>query len=115
MSGLPIAENHANCAAPMSVMITPLSHADPAAVEALLDAAFGPDRHKRTAYRIREGMAADILIFDERTVGDAATFTNPHTYSKGFKYVIVNGEITIDNGKHNGMRKGIVLKGPGVK
>ncbi len=37
--------------------IHPLSAADPAAVEALLDAAFGPDRHGRTAYRIRSGMA----------------------------------------------------------
>jgi N-acyl-D-amino-acid deacylase len=64
---------------------------------------------------IREGMAADILVFDEKTVGDAATFTNPHTYSKGFKYVIVNGEVTIDNGKHTGARSGIVLKGPGVE
>src|SRR6478609_3041606 len=37
---------------------------------------------------IREGMAADVLVFDEKTVGDAATFTSPHTYSKGFRYVI---------------------------
>ena len=64
---------------------------------------------------IREGMAADILVFDERTVGDAATFTNPHAYSKGFKYVIVNGEVTIDNGKHTGARSGSVLKGRGVE
>ncbi len=64
---------------------------------------------------IREGMAADILVFDEKTVGDAATFTNPHTYSKGFKYVIVNGKVTIDNGKHTGVRSGSVLKGPGVE
>jgi predicted N-acetyltransferase YhbS len=41
----------------MTVTITPLSLADPRAVEALLDAAFGDDRHTRTAYRIREGMA----------------------------------------------------------
>ncbi len=42
----------------MSVTIAPLSHADPLAVETLLDAAFGADRHMRTAYRIREGMTA---------------------------------------------------------
>ena len=64
---------------------------------------------------IREGMAADILVFDEKTVGDAATFTAPHAYSKGFKYVIVNGEVTIDNGKHTGARSGSVLKGQGVE
>jgi predicted N-acetyltransferase YhbS len=42
----------------MIVSIAPLSHADPDAVEALLDAAFGADRHTRTAYRIRAGMTA---------------------------------------------------------
>jgi predicted N-acetyltransferase YhbS len=42
----------------MTVAIAPLSDADPNAVEALLDAAFGTDRHTRTAYRIREGMVA---------------------------------------------------------
>jgi len=62
---------------------------------------------------IREGMAADIVVFDEMTVGDAATFTNPHVYSKGFNYVMVNGEVVIDNGKLTGVRSGVVLKGPG--
>ena len=38
--------------------IRPIAHADPRGVEALLDAAFGPDRRRRTAYRIRDGMAA---------------------------------------------------------
>jgi predicted N-acetyltransferase YhbS len=42
----------------MLVTLTPLAAADPHAVEALLDAAFGTDRHSRTAYRIRAGMAA---------------------------------------------------------
>ncbi len=42
----------------MTVTISPLSHADPDAVEVLLDAAFGADRHGRTAYRIRAGMIA---------------------------------------------------------
>ena len=42
----------------MTVALAPLSHADPAEVEDLLDAAFGQDRFQRTAYRIREGTAA---------------------------------------------------------
>jgi N-acyl-D-amino-acid deacylase len=62
---------------------------------------------------LREGMAADIVVFDEKTVSDVATFTNPHAYSKGFQYVIVNGEAVIDQGKLTGTRSGIVLKGPG--
>ena len=42
----------------LAVTLTPLSDADPAAVEALLDAAFGTDRRGRTAYRLREGAVA---------------------------------------------------------
>ena len=53
----------------MQLIIAPLSHADPDAVEALLDAAFGADRHQRTAYRIRRGMTAlpdlSFAAFDE--------------------------------------------------
>ncbi len=55
---------------PMNVTITPLSNADPDAVETLLDAAFGAERHTRTAYRIRAGMTAipalSFAAFDGR-------------------------------------------------
>jgi N-acyl-D-amino-acid deacylase len=61
---------------------------------------------------LRPGMAADIVAFDENTVNDMATFEKPHQYSTGFKYVLVNGAVTVDNGKHNGVRGGMVLKGP---
>jgi N-acyl-D-amino-acid deacylase len=64
---------------------------------------------------LREGFAADIVVFDENSVADAATFTQPHAFSKGFDYVIVNGEVVIQQGKHTGARTGQVLKGPGVK
>lgn len=57
-----------------------------------------------------EGMAADVVLFDEHTVGDAATFINPHAYSTGFKFVLVNGEVVVDNGKHTGTRSGQVLR-----
>jgi N-acyl-D-amino-acid deacylase len=63
---------------------------------------------------LREGMAADIVIFDEKTVGDKATFQKPHAYAEGFKYIIVNGVVTAEQGKHTGVRNGVVLKGPGV-
>lgn len=63
---------------------------------------------------IREGMAADLVVFDETSVADAATFTKPHAFSKGFEYVVVNGTIAMANGKHTGARTGQVLKGPGA-
>ena len=62
---------------------------------------------------LKEGSAADIVIFDENTVADKATFENPHQFSVGFKYVLVNGRLVIDEGKHNGTKSGIPLYGPG--
>ncbi len=59
------------------------------------------------------GYAADIVIFDEKEVKDISTFEKPHAYSKGFRYVIVNGGLTVDNEKHNGTRAGKALYGPG--
>lgn len=63
---------------------------------------------------IREGMAADLVVFDEQTVSDRSTFAAPHAYSTGFAYVIVNGTTTMAHGRHTGARSGLVLKGPGT-
>jgi len=62
---------------------------------------------------LKEGMAADIVIFDENEVKDVATYEQPHAYSKGFHYVIVNGVLTVDDEKHTGARAGKALYGPG--
>jgi N-acyl-D-amino-acid deacylase len=58
---------------------------------------------------IRNGYAADLVIFDENTVSDRATYAQPHAYSVGFSYVLVNGETVIENGKHSGARNGQIL------
>ncbi|GAB4026957.1 N-acyl-D-amino-acid deacylase family protein [Spirosoma gilvum] len=62
---------------------------------------------------LRPGYAADIVVFDEKTVSDKATYDQPHAYTTGIPYVLVNGEPVIDNGKHNGQRPGQLLMGPG--
>ena len=62
---------------------------------------------------LQPGMYADIVVFDPNTVKDQATFERPHAYSTGFKYVLVNGSLTVDNFKHTGARKGVILHGPG--
>jgi N-acyl-D-amino-acid deacylase len=62
---------------------------------------------------LKEGMAADIVIFDENEVEDVSTYAQPHAYSKGFHYVVVNGILTVDNEKHDGARAGKALYGPG--
>lgn len=64
---------------------------------------------------LQPGMFADIVIFDAGTVKDQSTFEHPHAYSTGFKYVLVNGNITVDNFKHIGTRKGVILHGPGYQ
>jgi N-acyl-D-amino-acid deacylase len=59
---------------------------------------------------LREGFAADIVVFNENEVNDMATFDKPHAYSTGFRYVLVNGIMTVENGKHTGARAGMALK-----
>jgi N-acyl-D-amino-acid deacylase len=59
------------------------------------------------------GMAVDITILDSQTVIDKATFENPSQYPEGIPYVIVNGVIVIDNGRHSGAKPGRVLCGRG--
>jgi N-acyl-D-amino-acid deacylase len=63
---------------------------------------------------LAEGYAADIVVFDENKVQDVSTYDRPHAYSQGFKYVIVNGILTVENEKHLGTRAGHALYGPGV-
>jgi N-acyl-D-amino-acid deacylase len=62
---------------------------------------------------LREGFAADILIFDPATVQDLSTYETPHAYSTGFEYVLVNGVLVVENGKHSGARSGKTLLGKG--
>ncbi|HYH15905.1 MAG TPA: amidohydrolase family protein, partial [Flavisolibacter sp.] len=61
---------------------------------------------------LREGFAADVLIFNEKEVQDLSTYQKPHQYSKGFHYVLVNGQIVVENEKHLGTRSGKALLGP---
>jgi N-acyl-D-amino-acid deacylase len=63
---------------------------------------------------LREGYAADIVVFSDKEVKDRSTFEKPHQYSTGFKYILVNGKLTVDNSKHTGARSGRTLMGPGA-
>ena len=62
---------------------------------------------------IRDGMWADVVIFDLERIDDRATYDEPVLYPEGIDYVLVNGRIVIDNGTHTGARPGHVLYGPG--
>jgi N-acyl-D-amino-acid deacylase len=61
---------------------------------------------------LRQGLKADIVIFDPARVRDTATFEKPHSYAEGVNYVIVNGQLVVENGKITDARPGRVLYGP---
>ena len=58
---------------------------------------------------IKEGMIADITLFDPRTVKDKATFDKPHQYPEGIEYVFVNGQVAVAKGEWTGIKAGKVL------
>jgi dihydroorotase/N-acyl-D-amino-acid deacylase len=64
---------------------------------------------------LRPGFAADLAVFDPKTVRDVATFEDPNRYSEGFRYVAVNGVLVVDGGKLTGKTPGRALRGPGWK
>jgi N-acyl-D-amino-acid deacylase len=59
---------------------------------------------------IREGMWADVVVFNPKTVMDKATYEDPHRYPQGIEFVLVNGEIVVDEGEHTGALPGKVLR-----
>lgn len=62
---------------------------------------------------LKQGMWADVVVFDPATVRDLATYENPNQLSQGMEYVLVNGVPVIDGGKMTGALPGKVLRGPG--
>ncbi len=59
---------------------------------------------------IKEGFQADITVFDPDKIIDKATFEVPQQYPVGISYVIVNGEVVVEKGKHTGKKPGRVLR-----
>jgi N-acyl-D-amino-acid deacylase len=59
---------------------------------------------------LREGFWADVTIFDAERIKDNSTFEVPHQFPEGIDYVLVNGEIVIDNGRHTGRLPGKPLR-----
>jgi N-acyl-D-amino-acid deacylase len=64
---------------------------------------------------LRQGMKADVVVFDPATVQDMASYDNPAQYSKGIAWVLVNGTAVVANGKPTDALPGQVLRGPGYK
>lgn len=62
---------------------------------------------------IREGLRADVTVFNYDRINDVADYQHPTAFPTGIDYVLVNGQLVIDQGKHTGARPGMVLRGPG--
>jgi N-acyl-D-aspartate/D-glutamate deacylase len=62
---------------------------------------------------IREGIWADVVVFDYDKIQDRSTYEHPDITPDGIDYVLVNGQVVIDHGKHTGARPGKILYGPG--
>jgi dihydroorotase/N-acyl-D-amino-acid deacylase len=62
---------------------------------------------------LKQGMWADLVVFNPDTVADRATFENPNQLSVGMDYVLVNGVPVIEQGRATGARPGKILRGPG--
>jgi dihydroorotase/N-acyl-D-amino-acid deacylase len=64
---------------------------------------------------LKQGMWADVVVFDPDTIRDLATFESPNQLSQGMEYVLVNGVPVIEQGKMTGKLPGKVLRGPGYR
>lgn len=64
---------------------------------------------------LREGLKADVVVFDPATVADRATFDEPHQVSVGMTHVFVNGVQVLRSGEHTGATPGRAIRGPGYR
>jgi N-acyl-D-amino-acid deacylase len=63
--------------------------------------------------RLKEGLFADVVVFDPKAIGDRATYELPHRYAVGVRHVLVNGIQVLKDGEHTGAKPGRALWGPG--
>lgn len=64
---------------------------------------------------LAEGLYADVVVFNPETIIDHATYQEPHQHSTGVEYVVVNGEVVLDQGEITDARPGVVVRGPGYR
>ena len=64
---------------------------------------------------LREGYFADLVVFNPATIGDVATYAQPHQVSLGVRWVLVNGAVVVREGEHTGALPGRIVRGPGYR
>ncbi len=60
--------------------------------------------------RLKKRFAADVVVFDPDEISDKATYENPHQYSVGIRFLVINGEVVIEDGSYNGKLAGIPIR-----
>jgi N-acyl-D-amino-acid deacylase len=64
---------------------------------------------------LREGFYADVAVFDPATIAERSTYEKPHQFAVGIPYVLVNGEVVVDDCHITSARPGMVVRGPGYR
>jgi N-acyl-D-aspartate/D-glutamate deacylase len=59
---------------------------------------------------VREGMFADLVVFDPAKIIDKSTYNDPFHYNEGIRAVVVNGQIVLDGDRHTGAKPGRALR-----
>jgi N-acyl-D-amino-acid deacylase len=59
---------------------------------------------------VRQAMDADLVIFDPETIAERSSFQDPHQYPTGLPYVILNGQVVVDQGRYTGQLAGTVVR-----
>jgi len=65
--------------------------------------------------QLREGFAADVVVFDPAHVGETNSFEKPKSYAQGVDFVLVNGVLVIDKGEHTGAKPGRPIMSAGAR
>jgi imidazolonepropionase-like amidohydrolase len=60
--------------------------------------------------KIAPGLLADLVVFDPATVADQATYEQPHQYPLGIDYVVVNGQVEVEQGRLTDARAGRIIR-----
>jgi dihydroorotase/N-acyl-D-amino-acid deacylase len=64
---------------------------------------------------LKQGLFADVVVFDPATITDRSTFSEPNQLATGMSWVLVNGVPVIADGRMTGAKPGHVLRGPGYR